>query len=130
MLAGIRALPLSDFDTFTRDPHTAAAAESYVRRAVEALVDLGRHLLAKRFGMAVSQYKAIPAALAEAGVLETGAVGRFTEICGYRNRLVHFYHAVSDRELYDVCTTHAADIETLLAALLAWIEEHPDPDPA
>lgn len=129
MLAGVRDLPLDSLASFTRDRHNVAAAESYVRRAIEALVDLGRHLLAKRFAIAASEYKAIPRALAEAGVLEREHAELFTMICGYRNRMVHFYHSVSDRELYAVCTEHAGDIEALLAALLEWIEEHPDDIP-
>ena len=127
MLAGIRSLPLDDFTTFTSDHHKVAAAESYLRRAIEALVDLGRHILAKRFGVAVSEYKAVPRALADAGVLESPQVAQFAEICGYRNRLVHFYHFVTEQELYEICTVRAGDLEDLLALLLAWIEAHPDP---
>ena len=38
------------------------------------------------------------------GVLdeENGALLR--ELAGYRNRLVHFYHEVSDLELYEICS--------------------------
>lgn len=126
MLDGIRDLPLESFDDFARDRHNVAAAESYLRRAIDSLVDLGRHVLAKRFAVAVSEYKAIPAALAEAGVLEKETVPLFTRICGYRNRMVHFYHAVSDEELYAICTQHAGDLEDLLSALLGWIQMHPD----
>ena len=127
MLAGIHSLPLDDFTTFTSDPHKVAAAESYLRRAIESLVDLGRHILAKRFAIAVSEYKAIPRALADAGVLERAQVDRFVEICGYRNRLVHFYHFVTERELYEICAVRVGDLEDILGLLLAWIEAHPDP---
>ena len=47
MLDGIRNLPMSSYDQFTSDPRTPAAAESYLRRALEALLELGRHVLAK-----------------------------------------------------------------------------------
>jgi hypothetical protein len=47
MLAGLRTLPLDTFDSFQSDPRNMAAAESYLRRALEALLDLGRRLLAK-----------------------------------------------------------------------------------
>jgi uncharacterized protein YutE (UPF0331/DUF86 family) len=127
MIAGIRALPLDDFTSFTGDRHQVAAAESYLRRAIEALVDLGRHILAKRFAVAVSEYRAIPRALVEAGVLEGSSAAKFLEICGYRNRLVHFYNLVSDQELYEICAEQVEDLELILGLLLAWIEAHPDP---
>lgn len=121
MLSGIRDLPLDSIDDFTREGRNVAAAESYLRRAIEALVDLGRHILAKRFAIAVSEYKAIPRALADAGVLEQERVSLFTKICGYRNRMVHFYHAISERELFAICGRNASDIDALLTTILDWI---------
>lgn len=121
MLSGIRDLPLDNFEDFTQDRRNLAAAESYLRRAIEALVDLGRHVLAKRFAIAVSEYKTIPRALADAGVIERERVPLFTKICGYRNRMVHFYHAISERELFAICNRQAGDIESLLTIILDWI---------
>lgn len=121
MLSGIRDLPLHRFEDFTRDRRNVAAAESYLRRSIEALVDLGRHVLAKRFALAISEYKAIPIALADAGVIERERVPLFTKICGYRNRMVHFYHAISERELFAICNRNASDIDNLLTAILDWI---------
>jgi hypothetical protein len=40
--------------------------------------------------------------------------------------MVHFYHAVSDRELFAIAAQHAGDLESLLASLLDWIAEHAD----
>ena len=105
MVVGMRTLPLANLEDFTRDRHIVAAAESYIRRAVEALVDLGRHVLAKRFGVAISEYKAIPPALAQAGVLVADQVPVFMRICGYRNRLVHFLSRGLRQRV--VCDLHA-----------------------
>lgn len=54
MVEGIRRLPLESLETFLEDPRNAAAAESYLRRALEGLLDLGRHILAKGFGTAAA----------------------------------------------------------------------------
>ena len=45
MLAEIRALPLADRQAFFADRRNLWAAESCLRRALEALFDLGRHIL-------------------------------------------------------------------------------------
>lgn len=47
MLAEIRALPLESRAIFFEDSRNIWAAESCLRRALEALFDLGRHILAK-----------------------------------------------------------------------------------
>jgi uncharacterized protein YutE (UPF0331/DUF86 family) len=126
MVAGIRSLPLESLDSFHSDPRNAAAAESYLRRGLEALLDLGRHILAKGFGRAALEYKDIARILGEEGVLDESASQLLTRLAGYRNRMVHFYHEVSESELYGLCTTGLDDVEGLLAALLRWVEDHPE----
>ena len=59
MVAEIRSLPLENFDGFTSENRNVWTCESCLRRALEALLDLGRHILAKGFGVGVSEYKEI-----------------------------------------------------------------------
>ncbi len=126
MQDGLRALPLDTYATFESDPRNAAAGESHLRRALEALLDLGRHLLAKGFGQAVVEYKDVARSLAGVGVLNKEQEALLRTLAGYRNRLVHFYHEVSDRELYEICTGQLGDIERVLTAILDWIDAHPE----
>ena len=42
MIEGIHALPLDSKESFLSDPRNAASAESYLRRALEALMDFGQ----------------------------------------------------------------------------------------
>ena len=56
MRDGIRSLPLGDLAAFTADPRMVAAGDSYLRRALEALLDLARPVLAKGFGRAPAGY--------------------------------------------------------------------------
>ena len=126
MLAGIRSLPTHSAEEFAASPSTIAAAESYLRRALEALLDLGRHILAKGFARGVAEYKVIAAALAEEGVIRPEEAELLVRLAGYRNRMVHFYHAVSDEELRLICRDGLGDIELLLDALLRWLGSHGD----
>ncbi len=126
MLAGIRSLPRDSLADFTADPRTPAAAESYLRRGLEALLDLGRHILAKGLGQAATEYRDVARGLEEAGILHPPESTLLFRMAGYRNRLVHFYHEVSVEELYQICTQGLADVERVLAALERWLREHPE----
>lgn len=126
MLAGIRALPLGTADGFASDPRNVAAAESYLRRALEALLDLGRHILAKGCGRAATEYKAIASELADVEVLSEGEAELLRRLAGYRNRMVHFYDELSTTELYEVCAFQLSDLEGVRDALLEWIADHPE----
>jgi uncharacterized protein YutE (UPF0331/DUF86 family) len=125
MLAGIRSLPVGDAKEFAATPSTVAAAESYLRRALEALLDLGRHVLAKGFGRGVAEYKAIASALHDEGVLTAADAEVLIRLAGFRNRMVHFYHAIGDEELRLICRDQLGDIDQLLDALLGWLRSDP-----
>ncbi len=126
MLAQLRSLPASDLDSFLQDRHAPAAAESYLRRALEALMDLGRHLLAKGFGSPVNEYSAIADHLHEKGILEPGDASTLRKMARYRNRMVHFYDEVTDKELHDIVTQHLGDFQRILEAISAWLAKHPE----
>jgi uncharacterized protein YutE (UPF0331/DUF86 family) len=126
MLEAIRELPLDREDEFMADRRNVAAAESSVRRALEALLDLGRHVLAKGFGDAPAEYKEVARQLGEREVLTRDESATFVRMAGYRNRLVHFYETVSDRELYTICTERLDDLESILGGIHRWIRAHPE----
>ena len=126
MLDRLHRLPLDDRDRFFADVRNVAAAESYLRRALEALLDLGRHILAKGFGKGVSEYKEIARELKNHGVLTRDEADRLETMAGYRNRMVHFYHEVSREELYEICRHHLADVEDVLHGYKRWARQNPD----
>ena len=126
MLEGLRSLPGKSEESFLSDARTVAAAESYLRRGLEALLDLGRHIVAKGFGRAVVEYKDIPITLHEIGILAEREAGLLRDMAGYRNRLVHFYSEVTPQELFHIRSSRLADIEDVLSALLHWLQAHPE----
>jgi len=126
MIVGIQALPLDSMESFLSDPRNAASAESYLRRALEALMDLGRHILAKGFGKAVTEYKEIPRELHREGVLHSTDARLMRELAGYRNRMVHFYDEVTTEEIYHICHDQLSDVERILAVILKWINSNPE----
>ena len=124
MIEGINLLSLNDYETFIRDKRNIWAAESCLRRALEALMDLGRHISAKGFGRGVSEYKEIASSLGEAGVLFNKDEETLRTLAGFRNRMVHFYHEVSDRELFEICSSQLSDITDITRAIKKWINGH------
>jgi uncharacterized protein YutE (UPF0331/DUF86 family) len=94
MLREIKELPLDNQDAFFNDNRNLWTAESCLRRALEALLDLGRHLLAKGFTIAAAEYKEIAVRLRDVGVLSEEDAALLRKLAGYRNRLVHLYSFV------------------------------------
>ena len=126
MLNDISVLPMDSFEHFTHERRTMWAAESCLRRALEAMLDLGRHVVAKGLGKGVSEYKEIPVLLSQAGILSTERARVMKQMAGYRNRLVHFYHEVSVQELYVLCAGQLQDIRSVTQEINEWLKAHPE----
>jgi len=121
MLAAIKNLPLADPELFFKDPRNEAAAESYLRRTLEALLDIGRHILAKSFAEPTIEYKDIAKKLLQKNVLQNSEGNLLLRMAGYRNRMVHFYHEITPEEIYEICRDHLDEIETVLNSIIQWL---------
>jgi uncharacterized protein YutE (UPF0331/DUF86 family) len=124
MVAEIQKLPLHDRDKFLADNRNAFTAESCLRRALEALLDCGRHILARGFAVGATEYKEVAARLGKVGVLSKEDAARLRILAGYRNRLVHFYHEVSHEELFEICSTQLGDVTAVADGFRRWIKAH------
>jgi uncharacterized protein YutE (UPF0331/DUF86 family) len=126
MVAEIRTLPLDSYEKFSADKRNVWAAESCLRRSLEAIFDLSRHILAKGYGQGVTEYKQIASELEKVGVLSQNHARLLTTLAGYRNRLVHFYHEVTFEELHAICRDNLSDLLTVRNAFVEWVERNPE----
>ncbi|HEY0511651.1 MAG TPA: DUF86 domain-containing protein [Thermoanaerobaculia bacterium] len=126
MLAAIETLPLASEAEFSADPRMVAAGESFLRRSLEGLLDLGRHMLAKGFGKVVPDYAAVADELAAQGILSPESAAKLRLMARYRNRMVHFYDDVTPPELYGILTRERQDVEAVLAGIQRWLAIHPE----
>ncbi len=126
MIAGIETLPLTSEAAFSADARMVAAGESFLRRSLEALLDLGRHVLAKGFGRVIPDYAAVADELGAQGLLSPESVAKLRLMARYRNRMVHFYDEITAPELYSILTEERRDLEQILTAMQSWVAAHPE----
>lgn len=112
-----------DKSSFISQKLNTAACESFLRRTLEAVFDIGRHILAKTgyIDMA-TEYKSIAKGLVEIHVVDKRLGEKLIQMAGYRNRLVHMYNLVSDEELYQIIQTDLKDIEKFVSAVKSFIQ--------
>lgn len=113
-----------DRETFLEaDSDLPAIAESHLRKSLEAVFDIGRHLLAKQGRPDLArEYKSIALGLAEMGIVPSELQDKLVKMAGYRNRLVHFYHEVSNEELFDVITHNLDDLRAFVRSIAAYLK--------
>lgn len=58
-IADLRAVRTATLEAFVADRRNPAAADSLLRRAIEALFDTTRHILAKEYGVGALEYREV-----------------------------------------------------------------------
>lgn len=119
-------LDVEPAEAFIASPLNVAAGESNLRRSLEALLDLGRHVLARGFGVAAVEYGEIGPKLTESKILDRERGETLRKIGGYRNRLVHLYFEVSAEELHQILTTELNDVLDITECIKSWLADNPE----
>lgn len=105
----------TDKGRFLRDKTAVAAVESYLRRSLEALFDVARHLLVHEGWHDYSlDYKSLAKGLAAKRIIPSALEKSLVQMAGCRNRLVHFYHEVTVDELFGIIQSDLGDIEEVV----------------
>jgi uncharacterized protein YutE (UPF0331/DUF86 family) len=112
-LSILRALRKYSFSEFIDDPERYGSAERFLHLAIEAITDVGNHVVADLSLGVVDWYSDIPTILAENGYLDAGLKERWIRIIGFRNVLVHDYLDIDRQIVYDVLQHHLNDLEQL-----------------
>lgn len=119
-LAKMREISREEFLT---EPDNFAVAEHHLRRSLEALFDIGRHIAAKKgFGKPES-YKEVIELLGRHGVISSEFSKSILGMAGYRNRLVHGYAYVSPEEIYHIIVTRLDDFALFCIAVIRFMEK-------
>ena len=117
-IAALRRLPIESFEAFGADWRNAAAADSLLRRAIEALFDAARHVLAKAFGLGPLECREVARLAAEKDLVGDPLLQtRLREIAGFRNRLTHFYDEVTAQEIFGITRAELGDLEAIAEQL-------------
>jgi uncharacterized protein YutE (UPF0331/DUF86 family) len=118
ILAGLRGYT---FEEFVADPEHYGSTERFLQLAIEALTDLGNHVIADLQLGTVDWYSDIPRLLNEAGYIDLETRENWIRMIGFRNVLVHDYLEVDRKLVYEVMQERLGDFEVLrgvFAALL------------
>jgi uncharacterized protein YutE (UPF0331/DUF86 family) len=123
-LSELKNLSLMSEEEFLSDRRNPAAAESYLRRSLEAVFDVGRHILAKTYGSKELEYKKIALELGEKGIVDKEYARTLVKMAGYRNRMVHLYHEIGPKEIFDILKDHLSDIDRFVSVIAIFLEKY------
>lgn len=121
----LRALHLGEMglDAYQADKHIRALSEHYLRIALEATLDLGRHVIVKT-GLGVPQeYGEVGKILREQGVVPPELGEQLRAMAGMRNVLVHLYWDVDYGLLYKTIVDELETFERCIERIFHYLDE-------
>lgn len=119
-LQKLAVLPL---DEFVADPDYFAIAAHHLRRALEALFDIGRHIIAKEGWGHPQDYRSIIMLLGQKKVIPLEFARQISGMAGYRNRLVHGYAEVSPEEMHGLLRRRLDDLDAFCRHVLGYLSD-------
>jgi uncharacterized protein YutE (UPF0331/DUF86 family) len=112
-LAILRGLQKYSFDEFIADPQRYGSVERFLHLAIEAINDMGNHVVAELDLGEVNWYSDIPALLARADHIDDSLQEKWIRMIGFRNTLVHEYIEIDRKIVHDVLRNRLGDLEEL-----------------
>lgn len=113
-------------EEFMREPLFERAATRMLQISIEAMIDIGNHIIARE-GLGVPQaYRDTVTILTEHGILPQEDRDTFTNMIRFRNRAVHLYDTVSAKEVYSILRHHLPDFDRFIAAIVQRYFEAPE----
>ena len=112
-LAILRGLQKYSFDEFIADPQRYGSVERFLHLAIEAINDMGNHVVAELDLGEVNWYSDIPALLARADHIDDSLQEKWIRMIGFRNILVHEYIEIDRKIVHDVLRNRLGDLEEL-----------------
>lgn len=120
-LEDIKSLSLEDLSGQKRD---LAAAKHFIRESIEAMIDIGAHIVAKKLLGTPASATDVMIVLGENGMIPQQNIATYVKMVKYRNRLVHFYNEVTITELYDIIQNHLKDFKSYIIDVLKILDEN------
>ena len=104
-------------EAFLGDDKSQAAAARWLQTAIEAVIDIANHVIARE-GLGVPRaYSETIEILAREGVLPADRRETFLAMVRFRNRVVHLYDEVAPGEVWRILEDDLGDFDAFIAVI-------------
>jgi uncharacterized protein YutE (UPF0331/DUF86 family) len=112
------------YETFHSNSDNFRIAFYDLHRALEAVMDIGSHILSRIPGARPATYKDIPRLLDKHRIIPAEfSQNSLIKMAGYRNRMVHFYGEITEEEIYHIIQEELGDIYTFITHITAVLKD-------
>lgn len=114
----LRRYSLKEEKSFLRDTDISSSAERQLQVAIQAIIDIGNHVVSDRDLGTPKDYKDIFRILAKHKIVSKALSDRLSAMAGLRNVLVHDYLDVDLKIIWKILKKDLGDFEAFIKAIL------------
>ncbi len=103
-----------NFEEFKNDKMIYGSGERFLHLTIEALIDIGNHIISSEDLGVVDVYRDIPVILHNNEYIDKRDKELFIKIIGLRNILVHDYLDIEKETVYRIINENLSDLEDIL----------------
>ncbi len=112
----LAGLPENDFlDKF----FYVESAKHLLQVSVEAMLDITNHIIARERYRSPKTYAEAFLVLVEQDILPKEKKANFIQMARFRNRVVHLYHELDDKEIYRILQENLNDFRVFIGAIVS-----------
>ena len=103
-------------EEFLAEPQRYGSVERFLQLSIEAVNDIGSHVIADEDYGVVNRAADIPRLLEQQNIIDAHVRDRWIRMIGFRNILVHDYLDVDRTIVYEVLQNNVVDLRNLMKA--------------
>ena len=108
-----------DLQKFLNDPFISPAVTRLLHVSIEAMIDVATHIVARKHLGTPKTYGEAFELLHKEGIIPKDRLPTFLKMVKFRNRAVHLYDDISDKEIYDIVQNHLQDFEEFVGYIVS-----------
>lgn len=109
---------------FVSDYKNYNTALRLLQISIEAMIDIGNHIIARKSLGNPEDYAGIFEILQKNNIIEDSDLEKFSKMVKFRNRLVHIYLDVNLEEVYDIINNNLDDFFLFIRRISQYIDKY------
>jgi uncharacterized protein YutE (UPF0331/DUF86 family) len=110
-------------DDFTSDFKNFDSAKYNLQIAIEAMIDIGNHIISRKGLGTPKTYRDTFEILHKGEVIPKEDTATYKLMARFRNRIVHFYDDVDDKEVYNILQNNLGDFNSFIEHVNRFINQ-------
>lgn len=109
-------------DSFLNDPDKIGSAKYHFIVSIESAIDISNHIISQNGYRTPEDYADTFQVIAEKGAFDNQFANTLKEMSKFRNRLVHLYWEIDDKQVHEILQNRLDDFKTFLNSIAAFLK--------